>query len=247
MIGKPASTFPQRALLTVGVIGGMGPAATVDFMGKLIAATGAEREQDNLRLLVDCNPHVPDRNTAAIEGVHPGPVIAEMATGLERQGADFIVMACNTAHAYEPDIRAAIGVPFVSLITESANALVKRHPSARRAGLLAGTGCLDARLYQDALAARGVEPVLLDDAAQQRFMTLLYQIKRGDTGPAARAEMRALADLLIESGAEVVMGACTEVPLVLAAGDISVPLLDTTQVLVERTLAYARDGEALPG
>lgn len=234
------------SLLTVGVLGGMGPAATVDFMDKLIKATGAEKEQDNLRLLVDCNPHVPDRNTAAIEGIHPGPVIAEMAAGLERQGAQFVVMACNTAHAYEADIRAALTVPFVSLIAESAAALVKRHPAAKRVGLLAGTGCLEARLYQDALASRGVEAVLLDEAAQQRFMTLLYQIKRGDSSDAARAEMRALADVLIASGAEVVMAACTEVPLVLSAGDIAVPLLDTTQVLVERTLAYARDGEALP-
>ena len=233
-------------LLTVGVLGGMGPAATVDFMGKLIAATGAEREQDNLRLLVDCNPHVPDRNSAAIEGVHPGPVLARMAAGLERQGADFIVMACNTAHAYEADIRAALTVPFVSLIAEAAAVLVKRHPQVKRAGLLAGTGCLDARLYQDALAARGVDAVLLDAKAQQRFMTLLYQIKRGDTGDAARAEMRALADLLIASGAEVVMAACTEVPLVLSAHDIAVPLIDTTEVLVARTLAYARDGEPLP-
>lgn len=236
----------MTGLLTVGVLGGMGPAATVDFMGKLIAATGAAREQDNLRLLVDCNPHVPDRNTASIEGVHPGPVIAEMAKGLERQGANFIVMACNTAHAYEADIRAALGVPFVSLIAESAQVLAKRHPNVKRAGLLAGTGCLEARLYQEALAARGVEAVLLDHTGQTRFMTLLYQIKRGDTSSAARAEMRSLADELIASGADVVMAACTEVPLVLSAGDIAVPLLDTTQVLVERTLAYARDGEPLP-
>jgi aspartate racemase len=224
----------------------MGPAATVDFMDKLIKATGAEREQDNLRLLVDCNPHVPDRNTAEIEGSHPGPVLAAMAAGLERQGADFVVMACNTAHAYEADIRAALGVPFVSLIAEAADTLKALHPDAKRVGLLAGTGCLNARLYQDALAARSVEAVLLDGEAQGRFMTLLYQIKRGDTSRAARAEIRALADLLIAGGSEVVMAACTEVPLVLGRHDIAVPLVDTTEVLVERTLAYARDGEPLP-
>jgi len=234
------------SLLTVGILGGMGPAATVDFMDKLIKATGAAKEQDNLRLLVDCNPHVPDRNKAEIEGSHPGPVLAEMAAGLERQGADFLVMACNTAHAYEGDIRAALTKPFVSLIAETADAFAARYPAAKRAGLLAGTGCLDAQLYQKALAAKGVEAVLLDAEAQARFMELLYQIKRGDTSNAARAEMKALADLLIAAGAEVVVAACTEVPLVLAQGDIAKPLLDSTAVLVERTLAYARDGEALP-
>jgi len=234
-------------LKTVGVLGGMGPAATVDFMDKLLKATHAPTEQDNLRLLVDCNPHVPDRNHLAPDGPQPGPVLADMARGLERSGADFVVMACNTAHAYEGDIRAALGVPFVSLIAETAATLKTRHPAVKRVGLLAASGCLDARLYQDAFARNGVESLTLDAAGLHRFMTVLYEIKRGNVSDATRAEMRALADLLIAAGAEVVIAACTEVPLVLAQPDIAKPLLDTTAVLVKRTLAYARDGEALPG
>jgi aspartate racemase len=233
-------------LKTVGVIGGMGPAATVDFMDKLLKATNAQTEQDNLRLLVDCNPHVPDRNHLALDGPQPGPVLVQMARGLERSGADFVVMACNTAHAYEGEIRATLSVPFVSLIAETAATLKARYPEVTRAGILAATGCLDARLYQDAFANRDVESLTLDDEGQGRFMTLLYQIKRGNRSDGVRAEMRALADVLIEAGAEVVVAGCTEVPLVLAQPDIAKPLLDTTAVLVERTLAYARDGEALP-
>lgn len=233
-------------LKTVGVLGGMGPAATVDFMDRLIKATAAPREQDNLRLLVDCNPHVPDRNHLQPSGPRPGPVLAEMARGLERIGADFVVMACNTAHAYEAEIRAALAIPFVSLIAETAGVMRTRHAEVKRAGILATTTCLDGRLYQDALAKDGVESLTLDAEGLQRFMTLLYEIKRGNVSDAARAEMKALADLLIAGGAEGVIAACTEVPLVLNQGDIARPLVDTTAVLVERTLAYARDGEALP-
>jgi len=235
------------SLKTVGVLGGMGPAATVDFMDKLLKGTRAPTEQDNLRLLVDCNPHVPDRNHLDPDGPQPGPVLADMARGLERSGADFVVMACNTAHAYEGEIRAALGVPFVSLITETAATLKARFPAVKRAGLLAASGCLDARLYQDAFAKDNVEAMILDSEAQGRFMALLYDIKRGNLSGASRAEMRAIADLLIAAGAELVVAGCTEVPLVLAQADIAKPLLDTTAVLVERTLAYARDGEALPG
>jgi aspartate racemase len=234
------------SLKTVGVLGGMGPAATVDFMDKLVRATRAPTERDNLRLLVDCNPHVPDRNHLPPDGPQPGPVLAGMAAGLERSGADFVVMACNTAHAYEAEIRAALGVPFVSLIAETAAMLALRYPTAKRVGLLAASGCLDAQLYQDAFAKNDVEVLTLDGEGLPRFMTLLYAIKRGDLSDAARAQMRALADLLIAAGAEVVVAGCTEVPLVLARSDIARPLLDTTAVLVERTLAYARDGEALP-
>lgn len=235
------------SLLTVGVIGGMGPAATVDFMDKLLKATHAPTEQDNLRLLVDCNPHVPDRNHLAPDGPQPGPVLADMARGLQRSGADFVVMACNTAHAYEADIRAALTVPFVSLIAETAATLRARHPQVKRVGLLAASGCLEARLYQDAVARNGVEALTLDPEGLQRFMRVLYDIKRGDLSDATRAEMRALADQLIADGAEVVIAGCTEVPLVLSQADLARPLLDTTAVLVERTLAYARDGEPLPG
>ena len=232
--------------LTVGVLGGMGPAATIDFMDKLLKATGAKREQDNLRLLVDCNPKVPDRNSAASEGSQPGAVLADMARGLERSGADFVVMACNTAHAYEAQIRAALTVPFVSLIAETAAALKAAHPAVKRVGLLATTGCLEARLYQDAFAKVGVEAMAPNAADEARLMALLYRVKMGELSDAARAEMRAFADLLIADGAEVVVAACTEVPLVLTHGDIAAPLLDTTEVLVNRTLAYAQKREPLP-
>jgi len=234
------------SLKTVGVLGGMGPAATIDFMSKLLKATKAKEEQDNLRLLVDCNPHVPDRNHLIAGGPTPGPVLAAMAGGLERSGADFVVMACNTAHGYESEIRAALSVPFVSLIAETAATLKARHGGIKRVGLLAASGCLEARLYQDAFAKDGVETLTLDPLDQSRFMTAIYDIKRGEVSQASRAQMRALADVLIGAGAEAVVAGCTEVPLVLAWADIAKPLLDTTDILVERTLAYARDGEPLP-
>ncbi len=231
--------------LIVGVLGGMGPAATIDFMDKLLQATGAEREQDNLRLLVDCNPHVPDRNHPIADGPQPGPVLADMASGLQKQGAQIIVMPCNTAHKFTADIRAALTIPFISLIDETAAMLARRYPQAKRVGLLATTTCIEDRLYQDAFAKQGVDSVTLPPADAARLMALIYQIKRGDRSDAARAEMKALADQLTAAGAQVVVAACTEVPLVLAAHDIAAPLLDTTQVLIERTLAYARDGELI--
>ncbi len=82
--GSPALYAYQKVLQsvskTIGVIGGMGPAATVDFFAKLLAATAAERDQDHLRILIDNNPRVPDRNAAiAGRGPSPGPQLAESA------------------------------------------------------------------------------------------------------------------------------------------------------------------------
>jgi aspartate racemase len=218
----------------LGVLGGMGPAATLDFLAKVQARTppGA-RDQDHLRLLVDINPQVPDRNAALRgEGPSPAPALAAMAQGLERAGAEGLVMVCNSAHAFAGDIRAAVSIPLISIIDETVQRVRRDHPQARRVGLLAADACLRAALYQDAFAAAGVEA---------RFMALIYRIKGGDTGDGARAEMSALADELVASGAEVIVSACTEVPLVLGPADVRTPLVDCTEVLVDAAIRFARE------
>ena len=236
--------MPERR--TVGVLGGLGPAATVDFMDKIVRATPAERDQDHVRLIVDINPAVPCRH-AAIAGRGPSaaPALAEMARGLERAGADFLVMVCNTAHAFEAEIRAATSLPFVSIVEETVEEALRRRPGLGRAGVLAATGCLDAGLYDRAFASRNVEVLTLSPEGHAAFMGLIGEIKAGRLGEEVRAGMRRLAGELIDAGAEVLVAGCTEVPLALSPGDVPVRLISSTDVLVERTLAYAT-GAPLP-
>ncbi|PXA86173.1 aspartate racemase [Nostoc sp. 3335mG] len=219
----------------IGILGGMGPAATVDLMARLIAATPVSREADHLRLFVDCNPHVPNRNEAlAGAGDYPGDALIAMAQGLERQGADLLAIACNSAHAWADEIRASTGVPLVSMIDATMAAIPA---DALRIGLLAADACLQARLYQAPLEQGGREVMMPDD--QAAFMRLIYGAKTGHTGAEARAAMAALARGLIDRGAEVIVAACTEVPLLLSASDIGVPLVDSTDALVRRLIAEA--------
>jgi aspartate racemase len=233
--------------LTVGVLGGLGPEATLDFFAKVLALTGARRDQDHLHLIIDDNPKVPNRNEAiAGSGPSAGPALVAMARRLEAAGADFLVMACNTAHYWEADVRGAIAIPFVSIIDETCAALARRLPEARRFGVLAAGGCRQARLYERGLEARGLQPLSADDAQQARFMELLYAIKAGDRGDTVRSAMKALGEELVAVGAEAVIAACTEVPLVLSEGDLSRPLVDSTAVLAEATVAYAKRRRQLP-
>ena len=113
----------NESSLLVGVLGGMGPEATVDFMSKLISFTPGDDDQDHIRLLVDQNPTVPNRQDALLRGgISPGPVLADMARGLEAGGCAFLVMPCNTAHAFQDDIKAAVDIPFVSIIDATLDA-----------------------------------------------------------------------------------------------------------------------------
>ncbi len=236
-----------RTELTVGVLGGMGPAATVDFLDKLVKATPVTAEQDHLHVLVDSNAKVVDRNKAiAGTGPSPGPQLAAMALGLQKSGAGFVVMACNTAHAFEEDIRAALGVPFVSMVEEAADACLREHAGATRVGVLGAPGCINAGLYQAALSRRGLEPMVLAAAGQQRFNELLYQIKLGTPLAQITPGMKLLGQTLIDSGADLLLAGCTEVPLVLGPNDLSRPLLDATWNLAQRCVLYARGLAPLP-
>jgi aspartate racemase len=234
--------------LVVGVIGGLGPEATLDFLGKVLVHSNARTDQEHLHLIVEINPKTPNRNAAiAGTGPSPAPMLAGMARALERAGADFIVMACNTAHAFENDVRAATGLPFVSLIEEVVNDVRSRHPDARTVGLLAAQGCLDAKIYQTAFGRHGINVIELGRSQQSEFMALLYQIKGGDLSETVRTKTRALGDALVAQGADILIAACTEIPLVLADGDNPKPMVDSSDVLARRCVAYARRHEELPG
>lgn len=233
--------------LTVGVIGGLGPAATLDFLAKVLEASAAPRDQDHIHLIVDCNPKVPNRH-AAVTGAGPSPVpmLVAMARRLEAAGADFLVMACNTAHAWEAEIRAAVRIPFVSIVEETV-AEVRRHaPPGARCGVLAAEGCRIARLYERALERAGFRAIVPERDEEVRFMELLYRIKAGERGTDLNETMAELARGLVDRGAAVVVAGCTEVPLVLRADALPVPLVDSTAVLARATVAYARGLRPLP-
>src|SRR5262249_54795617 len=159
----------------------------------------------------------------------PGPQLAASARGLEQAGADFLIIACNTAHAFAGEIEAAVSIPLISMIDATVDAAMEEKPL--RVGVLAADGCRRAQLYHRAFQARGVEPLFLADDAQADFMTLLYRIKAGDVGEETRRRMQQLSINLNARGAQAIIAACTEVPLVLDADVLAVPLISSTDAL----------------
>ncbi|MDQ0465801.1 aspartate racemase [Caulobacter ginsengisoli] len=217
---------------TLGVLGGMGPAATVDFLAKLQAATPAGRDQDHIHTLVDLNPQVPDRNVDA----HAAEAeLARMAAGLRDAGAEVLAMPCNTAHAHAAAIEAASGLKLIDLIEVACAAAAAT--GARRIGLIGTGAAVD--LYAAQLEVMGLTPLRLGEAGGRRFMENLYRIKAGDLGPGVSDSMAALAEDLIAAGAGAVIAACTELPLVLKTA--SAPLIDATQALAEACVTACCD------
>ncbi len=221
---------------TVGVIGGMGPAATLDFLTKLHAATSATSDADHLHVITDNHPRRADRNAAMrADGPSPAPSLVKTAIGLAAMGAELLVMPCNAAHAWADDIIAATPVPFVSIIGAAVAAVRAAVPDVTRVGLLAVEATQAARLYHDGFGP-GVT-ILAPD--MDVFMPLIFAVKAGDTGADIRARMAGQAAALVAGGAEVLLAACTEVPLVFGPADAAVPVVSATDALVAATLAAA--------
>ncbi|MFN3523563.1 MAG: aspartate/glutamate racemase family protein [Phenylobacterium sp.] len=224
--------------LVLGLLGGMGPAATVDFLAKLQALTPAERDQDHIRVLVDLNPQAPDRNT---DSTAAGLELADMAQGLAGAGAEVLAIACNTAHAHARDVQQAAGLPLIDMIECAAGEA--QATGEQRVGVLGTKQAL--RLYHEHLAARGLSAVFLPAERQAAFMDLLYRIKGGDLGDDVRTGMRALAQDLVAAGARTLIAGCTEVPLVIGPQDLGCPLIDSSAALARRCVAVCKGWERL--
>lgn len=227
-----------------GVLGGLGPAATIDFMHRTLAFGNAANEQQHVRLLVDQNPGVPNRQRAILEnGTSPGPALAAMAAGLERAGADFLVMPCNTAHAWQDDIAAATSLPFISIVDAS----VREVPDGINGiGVLETPACRRAGVYARALADAGIDYVKLSEDECAQLMEVACAVKAGDCGPTQHDVATRLAALLVGRGAHAIIVGCTEIPLVLDGQDVDVPLVVSTDALARATIAVARGEMPLP-
>jgi aspartate racemase len=226
----------------VGVLGGMGPAATVDFMATVIAFTPAATDQDHIHMIVDNDPKIPARQDAILrDGADPGLAMAAMAKRLRDAGADFLVMPCNTAHAFASQVTAAVDIPLLSII----DVTVAACGAFDRVGLLATEGCLRSSVYQDAFEQTENELLLPSEDELRDFMDLAFRIKRGDRGEDVAAGMLRLANALQERGAQAIIAGCTEIPLVLHESMLDIPLVSSTDELAKHTIAYAR-GEKLP-
>lgn len=244
---------------TIGLLGGMGPAATVDFYRRIVESTDAKRDQDHIHVVVDSYPQVPDRTAfLAGQGEDPTPALIRMAQNLEAAGADLLVMACNTAYAFAPRIAASVGVPLIELPVEAARAIAQQIEGIRQVGLLATTGTVAAGIYQRALSAEGIAALSPDEAMQGRVMEAIYGpqgVKAGADLAAPRALVETAGHSLVKRGAEALLLACTELSVLFGdqASAWPVPVFDAAQVAAERVVGLAggrvkrRDAASIPG
>ena len=142
----------------IGILGGMGPEATRDLFDKIIRETPANRDQEHLRILIDNNPKIPDRTAAIIgDGENPVPAMAAGAKLLARAGADFIIIPCISAHFFLDALQNELDIPILSAFDAVSEHIVSQHPDVDTVGLIATTGTVQGRRFQQVLSNSGIQ------------------------------------------------------------------------------------------
>ena len=227
---------------TIGIRGGMGPAATADLMNKIIERTDASCDQEHIPMIIDSNTRIPDR-TAAIKGEGPSPAseMLNSARRLEAAGADFLIIPCNTAHHFIRDIESDVSIPILDMMVETANLLQRR--GVKCAAVLATEGTYLSGRYDRVLGEKGIEAINPTPAEQEVLMSLIYDyIKSGITEARSlpRDQIKELTGGLKSRGAQAILMACTELPLAFAIMDlIDDSCVDPTAVLAEAAIREA--------
>ena len=223
----------------VGILGGMGPAATILLMQKVMEAVPARDDAEHVPLIVHQNPQVPSRIAALIErtGPDPGPVLARMARDMEAAGAQALAMPCNTAHACAGAIRAATDLPFLDMPELTAERLAAS--GARRIGMLASPATRIADVFAAPLETRGLTPLFLDDEAP--LLDLIRAVKAGADRATLGPRLHAQGAMLAARGADHLLVACTELSLMTDALPPDMPRTDSLDCLTGAIVAFARD------
>lgn len=224
----------------VGILGGMGPEATLDLYRHIINLTPANKDQDHVPVLIYANPKIPDRTEAiAGGGESPLPYMIEGAKRLEKAGAGIIAIPCNAAHCYLPQIQVEVSIPFLDMIEETCREVRKTLPHAKKVGLIAALGTVTSGIYDRAFARAGIEVLVPSDTDQKRIQAAIAQVKAGEQNRLTRETFQSSGRRLSEAGAEAVILGCTEVPLAFEPSEVNYFSLDTTRILAEAAIAWA--------
>ncbi len=250
LLKNPPAHYPKP--FKVGLVGGLGPAATVDLYDKIVRATPAHNDQEHIRLVVEQNPQTPDRTKCLLEnGEDPSCALFASARRLERDGCDAIIIPCNTAHAFLPFLTRHIDVPFIDMQEATMEEIRAKMGESAVIGLLATTGTVKTGLYGDKAKAHGMPCFSPDDAHQALVMRAIYGplgVKAGFTEGQCREDLLAAAAHLVRDfGCNCLILGCTELPLILSEADAfevagkSVRITDPTAALARKVVAIAQE------
>lgn len=227
---------PLFSFKKIGILGGMGPEATAQAYQEIIRIFqerfGAKYDVDFPEIIIVSKP-IPDV-VERVENENQTLVLLNNGIAqLTTAGADFVIIACNTVQRFLPELRKSASLPILGIAEEVAKCL-----QFKMVGLLATEATMNARIFEDALEPSGVTVIKPNKKEQSMVTNIILNIMNGKKTDADKAMLLMIVDSLKLSGAEAVILGCTDLPLLITQDDVSVPLIDTTQVNAEAAVTY---------
>ncbi len=227
----------------IGILGGMGPLATVDLFEKIVNLTPAQTDQEHIRILIDNNPKIPSRINAILNGEEdPLKELIRSARVLQAGGADFIIIPCHTAHYWIRPLQSALKIPVCNMIENTVSYLIHYHRHLLQHVLLfASTATIKKKLYQQAFSASGYQLIIPRPHEQEVVSAAITQVKasRIQTNPFLHSLDNILNDYIRNREIKAVLGGCTEIPLLFPYMKAKVKKLDPTLMLAEMAVNLA--------
>lgn len=222
---------------TIGILGGMGPEATILLQRKVMDAIPARDDSDHIPLLIDMNPQVPSRIAHLLEGTgtDPGPTLAAMAQRLEQAGCAALAMPCNTAHHYADAITDAVRIPLLNMIDLAATHAAEQVGTGGCVGVLASPAVRQTGLFERALAPHGISVLWPEQDAS--LLAAIRQIKAEGPVPEAQAALRQASSDLLAAGATLQFIACSEFSLIAQSAAQGAQAVDTVDLLAQAIVA----------
>lgn len=221
---------------TLGILGGLGPAASVYFYHIITAHTKAQKDQDHLNIVLISGADIPDRSEFILgkSDRSPLPLMKEDVLKLASIGAQIIAIPCNTAHYFFDELSAVSPVPVLNIVRETVS--LAKKSGAKKLGILATTGTIAARAYQEACHDADIAFEIPDERAQAALMDIIYgDIKKAETPDMPR--FLAIADDLMARGCDAIVLGCTELSLIAESEDLATyPFIDSLLVLAARSI-----------
>lgn len=228
---------------TIGILGGMGPEATLDCYAKIIQNTPAKTDQEHLRVIIDSNPKVPDRTAAIIgDGPSPVPILVAGCRTLQSAGADFIIIPCVSAHFFLEEVQQQIQIPILSIFDAVSDIISSEYADIHTVGLMGTTGTISGGQFQKRLTSANIKTLVPKDTHQARVMAAIYDIKNSHSKRSRKqitSDLVAVAESLMFKGAQGIVAGCTEIPLALKQEHLSVPYFDAIAILARNAATKA--------
>jgi aspartate racemase len=224
----------------IGILGGMGPEATLDFYREIIALTPASKDQDHIPVLIYSNPEIPDRTEAISgDGDDPLPLLIETARVLEKGGAGIIAMPCNSAHHYLADLQASVGIPILNMIEETCRTVRASLPSIKSVGLLATVGAIHSGIFDRVFNEAGLKVLIPAENDQKKLQTEISRIKAGEYPKSMQKVFESMGAHLIKAGAGAIILGCTEIPLVFNPVKVDYLCFNPGKILAQASVDWA--------